>query len=44
MAKKTVKFFDYSRIYQDDAQEIERIIKEIGLKGQYILQEDLKIQ
>jgi len=38
---RTVPFFDYPRVFQDDREELLRIISEVGDRGAFIMQQEL---
>jgi dTDP-4-amino-4,6-dideoxygalactose transaminase len=41
-ASRKVPFFDYPRVYTDDREEILRIIEDVGSRGAFIMQQDLR--
>jgi UDP-2-acetamido-2-deoxy-ribo-hexuluronate aminotransferase len=41
-AKRNVPFFNYPRVYLDDKENLQRIFDEVGRRGAFILQQDLR--
>jgi dTDP-4-amino-4,6-dideoxygalactose transaminase len=42
MTKRKVPFFVYPDVYRDDAEEIQKIVDDVGNRGAFILQKDLE--
>ncbi|WP_034622801.1 DegT/DnrJ/EryC1/StrS family aminotransferase [Desulfovermiculus halophilus] len=42
MAERKVPFFVYPDVYRDDAEEIQKIVDDVGNRGAFILQKDLE--
>ena len=41
MAKKSIPFFDYPRVFLDEKDDLLRIFEDVGSRGAFILQKDL---
>lgn len=41
-AKKSVPFFDYPRVYTDEREQLIKIIDDVGMRGAFIMQSDLR--
>lgn len=42
MAERKVPFFNYPDVYRDDAEEIQKIVADVGNRGAFIMQKDLE--
>ena len=40
--QRSVPFFDYPRVFTDDEEALTRIFKDVGSRGAFIMQEDLR--
>ena len=41
MSGKQIPFFDYSRLYLDEREDLLKVINDVGNRGAYIMQKDL---
>ena len=42
MSTRSVPFFDYPRIYTDERESLMRIFDDVGQRGAFIMQQDLR--